>query len=397
MSDYLLADDLSGALEAGAAFRARGTRVTLFLDERERDASLGLRVVSSETRNASQFEAHAVLCRLLAAQRADGRRLLLKKIDSTLRGPVGAEIRALIETLAPPLIVVCPANPAAGRTVRDGRLLVHGVPVADTEFRTDPGWPITESQVEKLLAAAGVTVARSVTLAELRASRTVALPKGGGVVVSDAETDEDLRRLVSVVCATEPKALFVGAGGLACALAAKENSELAGNATPPAPSVRSMLFVSGSRSDRSRRQMEELRDKCEVPLHEIGASSAPVALAEAVAGSLAACNVAALTVERDSGPVMPAEPIRWLTSVVRELIPLGPGPEMLIATGGETARALCTVAGIKQLELICEFEPGVGLAEVAPSRFSNLRWIVVKPGGFGATDIWGTIRRLGKL
>jgi len=32
MKDYLLADDLSGALEAGAAFRARGWRVTLSLD-----------------------------------------------------------------------------------------------------------------------------------------------------------------------------------------------------------------------------------------------------------------------------------------------------------------------------------------------------------------------------
>jgi hypothetical protein len=32
---YLLADDLSGALEAGAAFRARGRAVTLAFEDRK--------------------------------------------------------------------------------------------------------------------------------------------------------------------------------------------------------------------------------------------------------------------------------------------------------------------------------------------------------------------------
>src|SRR5436189_274140 len=50
-----------------------------------------------------------------------------KKIDSTLRGNLGSELDALLDTLGQPCALVCPAFPAHGRGLLDGRLM--GAPV----------------------------------------------------------------------------------------------------------------------------------------------------------------------------------------------------------------------------------------------------------------------------
>ncbi len=54
----------------------------------------------------------------------------------------------------------------------------------------------------------------------------------------------------------------------------------------------------------------------------------------------------------------------------------------LIATGGETARAMLGAAGIGSLELLSEVEPGVAVAR--PSDGAARLTIVTKAGAFGS-------------
>ncbi|MBL9215919.1 MAG: four-carbon acid sugar kinase family protein [Opitutaceae bacterium] len=391
---YLLADDLSGALEAGAAFRARGWSVTLSLaGPAQAPAAAGLEVVSSETRNAPAAAAGPAVRRLLAERRAAGGRLRFKKIDSTLRGPVGAELRALVDELAPPLVVVCPATPAVGRTVRAGVLCVRGVPVAETEFRRDPGWPSTESRLAVRIREAGAAGVAELPLAALRAGRAGEAARTGGVLASDAETDADLRQLVESVLAVQPAAVFVGAGGLAHALAAVLPPAQAA-ASPAWPRPATTLFVSGSMNDRSRRQLEKLRDECGVPLHEVDASADRRAQAVAdIAATLAVSGAAAVALTRSCGPVDPASPVAWLREVVTALAARGSPPELLVATGGETAQALCASLDIRRLDLLQEAETGVVLTAATSTRPSNPKWVVIKPGGFGSDSVWANLRR----
>ena len=103
-----VADDLSGAVEAASVLGAR--RVVLG----PRDAHDG--VVDLDSRELAPEEA-ARRVRAL-----DGR-IAFKKIDSLLRGNVKAEIEALTGD-----VIVAPALPVEGRTVRGGVLHVHGVP-----------------------------------------------------------------------------------------------------------------------------------------------------------------------------------------------------------------------------------------------------------------------------
>src|SRR3954465_6392592 len=97
MSDYFLADDLSGALDAAAAFHQAGRQVTITLSL-EGWPSCGENEIvayTTETRNAAPATAAAAVERAIARGRRDGGRLVYKKIDSTLRGPVAAELAAL--------------------------------------------------------------------------------------------------------------------------------------------------------------------------------------------------------------------------------------------------------------------------------------------------------------
>ena len=85
------------------------------------------------------------------ARAVRGARLVYKKLDSTLRGNVAAELAAAFGAAGRERAIVAPAFPAAGRTTVGGTQLVHGVPVDETEMRDDPQTPVREAHVPTLL------------------------------------------------------------------------------------------------------------------------------------------------------------------------------------------------------------------------------------------------------
>lgn len=50
------------------------------------------------------------------------------------------------------MAVVAPAYPAAGRHTRDGRCYVHGVPLDQTEFASDPKTPVSRAEISEIIA-----------------------------------------------------------------------------------------------------------------------------------------------------------------------------------------------------------------------------------------------------
>src|SRR5512142_327974 len=128
----IIADDLTGAADCALAFSAAGLPTFVSLDDATVPASA--RVVAVDTDSRPLPGNVAAERTRTAARRAlrEGTRALYKKIDSTLRGNVGAEVAAMYEAAveaAPgrrPLVLLAPAFPATARTVRDGRVLVGG-------------------------------------------------------------------------------------------------------------------------------------------------------------------------------------------------------------------------------------------------------------------------------
>src|SRR5919206_4013026 len=90
----VIADDLTGAADCGIAFAAAGLPTFVAVGVAPAPASAQVVAVDTDTRRGGAADA-AERTRAAAAQAvAQGARVLYKKIDSTLRGHVGAEIAA---------------------------------------------------------------------------------------------------------------------------------------------------------------------------------------------------------------------------------------------------------------------------------------------------------------
>ena len=147
----ILADDLTGAADAGVAFAQRGcdTEVTWGDSPPPPDVTVHARDLATRgcsARDAAERHADA-LRRWLEPGQA-----VFKKMDSTLRGQPAAEIAACCQALRelghPAWGVLAPANPPMNRTTRDGRVFVKGEPLETTET-----WKREHSYADADLAA----------------------------------------------------------------------------------------------------------------------------------------------------------------------------------------------------------------------------------------------------
>ena len=145
-----LADDMTGALETGAKFRAAGIEAVVSAKPVATAGAQAL-VLDTETRHLNAAEARRVVREFVTRSGIDSPRLVYKKTDSTLRGNISAELESLAELYPDWRIGYAPAYPALGRTVKSGVLYVDGIPAAETEFASDALNPISTSSIPALL------------------------------------------------------------------------------------------------------------------------------------------------------------------------------------------------------------------------------------------------------
>ncbi|MEN4882657.1 four-carbon acid sugar kinase family protein [Pantoea agglomerans] len=244
----VIADDFTGANDAGSGLAQAGARVhVLFGTEAPlpEDAADVL-VISTDSRAVSASQAAERVAQVVqhfAAQLRQG--WLFKKIDSTLRGNIGAETAAALRASGKRLALVAPAVPRLGRTTHEGKVWVNQRLLTDTEFASDPKTPILSARVLDQMQIDGTEI----DLPTLRSDRLDAvLAAAHGVVVVDAENEADLARLIIAAARLTEKPLLVGAAGLSDAL---------GAALSVRPS-RPVLAVVGSMSNSAQQQIATL-------------------------------------------------------------------------------------------------------------------------------------------
>ena len=150
----VIADDLSGAAEmAGIAWQS-GLNVKIIsgngrYDREEEDVL----VINTESRNMPEIEAaNTVMNVLKSFGDLDGADLF-KKTDSLLRGPVKAEILTLLACSPYTSALLVPANPSKGRRISAGKYFIGTMPLEKTEYRHDPEYPRTSSDIRVLINA----------------------------------------------------------------------------------------------------------------------------------------------------------------------------------------------------------------------------------------------------
>jgi uncharacterized protein YgbK (DUF1537 family) len=400
----VLADDLTGACDVGAELLPwpGGVAVRPNYERAEplqRQDMLCVR--NTQSRTLSPAEAATRVTAVLGDVGPGWAGLVLKKIDTGLRGQLGAEIDAVMDVLGIDEAFVLPAIPEVGRTTEQGRQLIGGVPVHQTAFARDPQNPIHDDSVPAAIAMTGRRRPGVIGLGAVRNGLGGAIDdaRAGGaqVLVCDAETDADLERAVRALLLRSRPLLLVGSTGLARALRRVLGTEQAGRqrmAGPPVSSGSGVLVVAGSAHPATRAQVERAAARGLIePLvvgHRDGAEVVGLAAGRLLrAGRWPALVAPTERVAGGSEAVVAGLRRAALAAMSRAR----PGGLALI--GGETAYHVLEGLGHPTLWLESRLCPLVVRSRLMSGPYAGLA-VITKGGSAGASDLLGAIvRQLG--
>lgn len=183
-----------------------------------------------------------------------------KRIDSTLRGNLGSETDAMLDSLGEDYTaIVAPCFPSSGRIVVGGYMLVDGVPLHKTNISIDPKTPVRISEAAVLFELQSKYKVASVQMKNLmHGTRYLSelmkkhVAEGSRILVFDCIAQEDLELIADAVIESGLKTIAVDPGVFTATLARKlivpcEKKE-----------KEKILVVVGSVNPNTQIQMEEL-------------------------------------------------------------------------------------------------------------------------------------------
>lgn len=335
----IVADDLTGALDAAAPFATPDRPVRLLIGKAPVGDLLGLAglTVSSESRDLDGSTGDTALERAFemlvrAGVPEDRVPLRFAKVDSVLRGRPVEETLSRMRLWRSNMCLFAPAFPAMGRRTVDGR---H-------EMLVDGMWQ--PAVVHDLTAAFRGAAKES----RLRRANDTRREIRSGVIIGDAS---EARHLAAHVAALKnrPEMVWAGSRGLAEAIAGTAQS-------CGVPALAAVIV--GTAHIATRRQISAAR---EAGLFETVRLIDPVPEAPdaEVTGARVADAVAALNPSAGQG---------------------------LLVVGGDTLASVLSAAGGELLDCVGEVAPGVPLSRLRGGRFDGVP-LVTKSGGFGAPEL----------
>ncbi len=389
----IVADDLTGAADSSACFADAGyaTVIPLFGSPAP---PCDVIVLTTESRDMTAPQAaratRKAIAAVLDAAPGPGPRWVYKKIDSALRGHPRDELLAAMDAASASRAIVAPALPAEGRTTIDGRQHVGGVPLEASSF----GAPGAVSDLRRVFANERRLPVRHLDLATIRdrpgAMLALLDDDAPGIVVADAETDEDLAAIARSVSRCGLTVLC-GSAGFARQLAPV--LPIGPSGVRPVSVRRDggpILVVAGSKHEATRRQLASLAERgvpamplTQAMIDEPSSAVAPVVteLAAILAsGSPAAVTTAGLAPSRSDERMVAAR-----------LAEVAASPEViqhvggLVLTGGDVAAAVCEALGATAIWLGGEIYAGQPWGLLDGGALPGLP-VATKAGSFGGDN-----------
>jgi uncharacterized protein YgbK (DUF1537 family) len=416
----IIADDLSSATDCGAQVVRSGLSVVVPLGGCSLPShASSAQVISVDTDSRSLSPARAYAKVKDAAQQlvTEGWTHFYKSVDSTLRGNLGAEIEAVLDVVKPDCAVIAPAFPKYGRTTLDGIQYLHDLPLHETEFGTDPTAPVRDADIARLLAEGSRRKAGRLTLDQVRAGSAQinkALEKlladGVELVVVDIAEQDDLKLICTGFSGSGLRIVWVGSTGLAefvpLAFGVASASDGFNQDHPIDP--RPALALVGSASETTREQLHYTQTKNGLKIIHLDPAKMirndSTVLEEANSNLRTAIDWghdAALVIRasRDEiaatqrlGTKLNLSPAQVAQRIVEGLAQVGSRLVRegrisgIVATGGDTANALCNALAAQALEILGEVEAGIPIMRVLGEQSLPL---VTKAGGFGSPAAMG--------
>ncbi|MFR3687244.1 MAG: four-carbon acid sugar kinase family protein [Enterococcus sp.] len=404
----VIADDFTGALDTGVQFSKQGIPTIVSTDTtlnfEEMNEEVDVLVIDTESRYLSFEEAYYLIHRIIVSAKNANVPFIYKKVDSALRGNISAEIKAVLDAAREFAIPFLPAYPEMNRVLINGDLYIDQVLVSESIFGEDPYEPVNESNILRRLKKEANIDGHLI--------KETFPQRFNGVLVFDAQTNEDMERHVESLEQQNLLSMTVGCAGFAKILATKLFPEY----EPKNYSLKKPLVViCGSVNPITKKQVDyvEQRNHPRISLthHQLLRSNYwfdsegkknvehylslmekhPLILFETLSKET---SLGIETYKEEQG----ADSSDFRFKIGRSLGELTQAiwsedsDNTFLFTGGDTLFQSMNVLGIDQIKPLAEISAGVVLSSVV---WKNREiQVITKSGGFGNVELFEEISQL---
>ena len=408
----IIADDLTGANDCGGQLVHYGMDVSVKLDaEFTRRETDGAVIFNTDSRSLSAAEAKAAVKNISEHISRQSFDIVYKKIDSTMRGNIGAELQAMVEAFQPDFVLVAPGYPQHGRQVIGGVHYVNGAKLEETEAANDPKTPVAESNIQRLIEKQTRKKSGHLSYEDIRCGYGHVRNKlerfqaeGISYVTADSVHESDLQDLAFILRSLPYSIILAGSAGLmSCLPKAFNLKERKPGQTVPSSGL-PIMFIVGSMSRTGRKQLQELftarlAEKVEMrsermlfgegekrnEFERLKKRAADVRRRSkhiVLCTSDNAAETQKIGESRGLTPVQTSNAVSGaLGEVAGELIQAF-HMNRLFLTGSDTAYQVLRQLGVHEIRLLDEVEPGIPLGSAGEDLY-----IVTKAGNFGSRSV----------
>ncbi|SDN11903.1 Uncharacterized conserved protein YgbK, DUF1537 family [Fictibacillus solisalsi] len=410
MQLFILADDLTGANDSGVQLSKQGFRSNVWFDaSRGEEDPADVVIYDTDSRAIQEKTAYDRARQAVSFLENREDVHVYKKMDSTLRGNIGSELKAVSDGYRPEIVVISPAFPKLKRQTINGTLFVGGQPVEKTEFGRDPKTPVTESHIPTLLQGHATGQVQTVDtqllsrpFAEVKAAVAQALDEEKTWFVCDAKTEEHLKKTAAVFASFQKKTLWAGSAGLIEYLPDALGLKPPKEANEEAREIAQTLTVSASLSGTTKTQLSRVKEMNDIGRIEMDPADLIqktydvqtivdevkqkkqqkhlLLYVDSCEENRKAAEELSVQLNMDKNQIGEAIS-RELGRIARSLLNEFPAIQGLVLTGGDTAKAVCSELGMDRMELRSEIEAGLPIGKL--SNENSEYWAVTKAGGFG--------------
>ena len=426
----VVADDLTGANTTGVLLTKAGFKILTMISNAEIGANHyddydGV-VVNVASRGASSGEARLLVERATQELLQSGARYFSKRIDSTIRGNLGAEIEGMLSLMEEETVaLVVPAYPASGKICIGGCLLLNAVPIERTAAGKDPIKPVKSAYLPDVIAEQTRLPVGTIPYAVVArgepaiiSSMKEQVEQGKKIIVLDTASAVDLEIVAKAVFKSGIKNITVDPGPYTQAL-----FPLYKGISQYKTAKGKIFIVAGSVSEATRTQLELLH----MERHAGFVNVDVIPFLDAVVTDEEARSIAAalgkVSEEHDLFGMRVGESPEMVLDLYQEAkkrnatvddvssritfslgkiarytldtMPLW--PKGIYLTGGDMTVAFCKALGAHAIELEDEIIPHVSYGSLKGGKYSGLK-ITTKGGLIGKSDTaWECIKyMLGK-
>ncbi|WP_040976657.1 D-threonate kinase [Necropsobacter massiliensis] len=408
MEILVIADDFTGANDTGVQFTHQGFSADVILNpENVYYGEADVAIINTDSRAMTIENAQKAITQ--AIQHHANVNTIYKKMDSTLRGNIGAELESCLRASQRKAAFVCTALPSAHRHINNGICYVGEQPLLETEFATDPKTPVISSTVKSIIAAQTRIPIVEIKLHQLRntdCQPIIASSMAGHspcIIAFDAERESDLARIAALIRPYHALAVIAGSAGLAKYILPKKRPHFL------PPSALPMLFVAGSMSEITRRQIDYVKSHHDIASVDIAIER----LLEEQDYIAFAAQQATDLLKRKQHVILKTENsadrrhhiedlcrrfhldraqlgeriCRQLSTLVKQILTqLNFQLSALFLTGGDIAVGAAKALGLKHYRILGEIENGVPYGYFPASSLAHIP-VITKAGGLGSVSV----------